>query len=208
MVLDEWTSTQNADSTETSDRLLRSTGHILRTRNQTNKNTIIVMLQSLCVIFKFCSHSWKWNVPSSTWSTLKKKWYEDINHRVKLTWNLYYGIKLKSVSMSVSVCSIKMPFSKFSSTYLKLMSKAETVNFSSKHDDCEWFPFQTVKLVTESFEKVHVIISLLLRFVKFQSRSLQVYVTRSQYSPHSLSRKLFWHAEFQGCQCQLAFPSL
>lgn len=64
--------------------------------------------------------------------------------------------------MSVSVCCIKMPFSKFSLTYLKLMSKAETVNFSSKHDDCEWFPFQTVRLVTESFEKVHVLLRLLL----------------------------------------------
>lgn len=70
--------------------------------------------------------------------------------------------KVKSVSVSVSVCSIKMPFSKFSLTYLKLMSKAETVNFSSKHDDYEQFPFQTVKVVTESFEKVHVLVSLLL----------------------------------------------
>ena len=66
------------------------------------------------------------------------------------------------VCVGVCVCSIKMPFPKFSLIYLKLTSKAETVNFPSKHDDCRWFPFQTVKLVTESFGKFHVLISLLL----------------------------------------------
>lgn len=68
--------------------------------------------------------------------------------------------------MCLCVCSTKMPFPKFSLIYLKLMSKAETVNFPSKHDDCRWFPFQTVKLVTERFGKCHVPIGFLLWFVR------------------------------------------
>lgn len=59
--------------------------------------------------------------------------------------------------------------------------QSRNCKFSYKHDDLKWFPFQTVKLVTESFAKFHVLIKLLMWFVKLQNMSLKVCST---YSTH------------------------
>lgn len=86
---------------------------------------------------------------------------------------LYYGMRLRYMCACVSV------FVCFSLNFFDIFKgdeQSKNCKFSNKHDDLEWFPFQTIKPVTKNFEKFHVLIKLLI-FVKFQNTKFQVYIT-------------------------------
>ena len=57
------------------------------------------------------------------------------------------------VCVCVSVCVVLNAFPQLFSDIFKGSEQSRNCKFSNKHNDLKWFPFQTVKLVTESFGK-------------------------------------------------------
>ena len=86
MALDESTSTQNADPTEISDVLMRSTEDILRTCNQiTQKWHDCHFIVSMCDFQVLLTKLETQICQVAHDPSLKKKWYENIYHSLKLT---------------------------------------------------------------------------------------------------------------------------
>lgn len=52
----------------------------------------------------------------------------------------------------VCVCVVLNAFPQLFSDIFKGSEQSRNCKFSNKHNDLKWFPFQTVKLVTESLE--------------------------------------------------------
>ena len=119
---------------------------------------------------------------SHTWSICKEKVVWKHLPRPRLTWNsLSYGIRCACMHtcVCVSVCVVLNAFPQLFSDIFKGSEQSRNCKFSNKHNDLKCLPFQTVKLVTESFGKFHVIIELLTQLVRLQTMNLKVCTTRS-----------------------------